>query len=243
VVFVGDDDTRAAQARVAGHAVRVQRGHAVGAVGGRQRCNALHTLLAAVVAAGQRQCRTRAEAGHGACVVGGLLAHAGHHAGAVGRCRGKAPVAAQVGTCADAGLQAAHIAGQVAVHQRHAGLAQFVVAGFKVAVHGTGPCGACVEKARDHTERAAARAPRYPRAGEVDAPMTTQDDLAHWLSRTALQDRAAFEQLYRATSAGTCWAWRMGVLQRRDWAEDVLQEAFMNVWYGAAGYNRALASP
>jgi RNA polymerase sigma-70 factor (ECF subfamily) len=72
--------------------------------------------------------------------------------------------------------------------------------------------------------------------------MTTQDDLAHWLSRTALQDRAAFEQLYRATSAHLLGL-AMGVLQRRDWAEDVLQEAFMNVWYGAAGYNRALASP
>jgi RNA polymerase sigma-70 factor (ECF subfamily) len=71
--------------------------------------------------------------------------------------------------------------------------------------------------------------------------MTTQDDLAHWLSRTALQDRAAFEQLYRATSAHLLGL-AMGVLQRRDWAEDVLQEAFMNVWYGAAGYNRALAS-
>ena len=72
--------------------------------------------------------------------------------------------------------------------------------------------------------------------------MTTQDDLAHWLSRTALQDRAAFEQLYRATSAHLLGL-AMGVLQRRDWAEDVLQEAFMNVWHGAAGYNRALASP
>jgi RNA polymerase sigma-70 factor, ECF subfamily len=72
--------------------------------------------------------------------------------------------------------------------------------------------------------------------------MTSNDDLAHWLSRTALQDRSAFEQLYRATSAHLLGL-AHGILQRRDWAEDVLQEAFMNVWYGAGGYNRQLATP
>ena len=67
-------------------------------------------------------------------------------------------------------------------------------------------------------------------------------DLAQLLARVALQDRAAFEQVYRATSAHLL-GMAVGIVVRRDRAEDVLQEAFMNVWYGAAGYNPAIASP
>ena len=67
-------------------------------------------------------------------------------------------------------------------------------------------------------------------------------DLAQLLARVALQDRAAFEQVYRATSAHLLGL-AMGILQRRDRAEDVLQEAFMNVWYGASGFNPGIASP
>jgi RNA polymerase sigma-70 factor (ECF subfamily) len=70
----------------------------------------------------------------------------------------------------------------------------------------------------------------------------TPDELALWLSRTALGDRQAFERLYRATS-GTLLtvAWR--VLNHRDRAEEVLQEAFVNVWHGASSYNASLATP
>ena len=72
--------------------------------------------------------------------------------------------------------------------------------------------------------------------------MTTNDDLAALLSRIALRDRVAFEQLYRATSAHLLGiAFR--ILNQRDRAEEVLQEAFMNVWNGAGGFNAALASP
>ena len=72
--------------------------------------------------------------------------------------------------------------------------------------------------------------------------MQTPPDLPHLLSRVALRDTAAFEALYRATSAyllGIAY----GVMGSRERAEDVLQEAFMNVWNGAAGYNPALAQP
>ena len=72
--------------------------------------------------------------------------------------------------------------------------------------------------------------------------MTTQEDLARWLGRVALQDRTAFEQLYRAT-ADHLLGLALGILRRREWAEEVLQEAFMNVWYGAHGYNPQLATP
>ena len=72
--------------------------------------------------------------------------------------------------------------------------------------------------------------------------MTTNDDLAALLSRIALRDRVAFEQLYRATSAHLLGiAFR--ILNQRDRAEEVLQEGFMNVWNGAGGFNAALASP
>jgi len=66
--------------------------------------------------------------------------------------------------------------------------------------------------------------------------------LADLLARVALGDRAAFDALYRATSARLLGL-AVGILGRRDRAEDVLQEAFMNVWYGAAGYNPSLSKP
>lgn len=72
--------------------------------------------------------------------------------------------------------------------------------------------------------------------------MTTQEDLARWIARVVLQDRDAFERLYHAT-ADHLLGLAVGILHRREWAEEVLQEAFMNVWYGAQGYNPQLASP
>ncbi len=72
--------------------------------------------------------------------------------------------------------------------------------------------------------------------------MSTNDDLAALLARVALRDRAAFEQVYRATCAHLLGiAFR--VLKQREQAEEVLQESFMNVWHGAAGYRPTVASP
>jgi RNA polymerase sigma-70 factor, ECF subfamily len=67
-------------------------------------------------------------------------------------------------------------------------------------------------------------------------------ELARLLARVALRDAAAFRALYRATAAHLLGL-AVGIVGRRDRAEDVLQEAFMNVWRGAAGYNPALATP
>ena len=72
--------------------------------------------------------------------------------------------------------------------------------------------------------------------------MPPPEDLHSLLARVALQDRHAFEQLYRATGRHLLGL-AHGILQRRDLAEDVLQEAFMNVWSGAGGFNPGLASP
>ncbi|MBX3603689.1 MAG: sigma-70 family RNA polymerase sigma factor [Piscinibacter sp.] len=71
---------------------------------------------------------------------------------------------------------------------------------------------------------------------------TTNDDLARWLARVALRDRAAFEQVYRATSAHLLSV-AFRILNQRERAEEILQEAFMNVWHNAASYNANVASP
>jgi len=62
------------------------------------------------------------------------------------------------------------------------------------------------------------------------------------LARVALQDRAAFEQVYRATCAHLLGiAFR--ILNQRERAEEVLQEAFMSVWHNAGGFRASVASP
>ena len=71
---------------------------------------------------------------------------------------------------------------------------------------------------------------------------TTNEDLARLLAKVALRDRAAFEQVYRATCAHLLGV-AFRILNQRERAEEVLQEAFMNVWHNAAGFNAALASP
>lgn len=71
---------------------------------------------------------------------------------------------------------------------------------------------------------------------------TTNDDLARWLARVALGDRAAFEEVYRATS-GHLLSVAFRILNQRERAEEVLQEAFVNVWHHAAGFNASVASP
>ena len=68
------------------------------------------------------------------------------------------------------------------------------------------------------------------------------EDLARWLARVALGDRRAFEQLYRATcSYLMAVAWR--VLQRRQLAEEVLQDSFVKVWHSAGAYDARLGVP
>ncbi|WP_372526170.1 sigma-70 family RNA polymerase sigma factor [Piscinibacter sp.] len=72
--------------------------------------------------------------------------------------------------------------------------------------------------------------------------MSAAEDLSQLLSRIALRDRAAFERLYRATCAHLLGV-AFRILNNRDRAEEVLQEAFMNVWHSANGYNAAVATP
>ena len=72
--------------------------------------------------------------------------------------------------------------------------------------------------------------------------MSTNEDLAALLSRVALGDRAAFEQVYRASCAHLLGV-AFRILNNRERAEEVLQEAFMNVWHSAGGFDASVAGP
>ncbi len=72
--------------------------------------------------------------------------------------------------------------------------------------------------------------------------MNNSPDLAQLLARVALRDQAAFDQLYRATSAHLLGiAFRIS--NNRERAEELLQETFVNVWHNAGSYNAAIALP
>ena len=60
--------------------------------------------------------------------------------------------------------------------------------------------------------------------------MGPQEQLIQWLQATAQGDKSAFAQLYKATS-GKLFAVSLQLLRRRDWAEDVLQDAFVRIWH------------
>jgi RNA polymerase sigma-70 factor, ECF subfamily len=72
--------------------------------------------------------------------------------------------------------------------------------------------------------------------------MPNEDGLPVLMSRVALRDRAAFERLYRATCAHL-YAVSFRILKNESRADEVLQEAFMNVWHNAAGYSPSVAAP
>ncbi|QUJ75360.1 sigma-70 family RNA polymerase sigma factor [Sulfitobacter albidus] len=62
------------------------------------------------------------------------------------------------------------------------------------------------------------------------------------IGRTALNDRAAFDALYDATSAklfGTC----LRVLNNRAAAEDAMQDSFVKIWQNAGRYQANGLSP
>ena len=71
---------------------------------------------------------------------------------------------------------------------------------------------------------------------EIDSTaMNDSAALDGLLARVGLGDRAAFQQLYSATSS-RLFAVALRILGRRDLAEDVLKDAFVNVWHHAARY-------
>ena len=74
--------------------------------------------------------------------------------------------------------------------------------------------------------------------------MTPADssELAQLLGRCALRDERAAARLYRL-SAPKLFAVILRILRRHDWAEEVLQEAYMSIWRHAAEYRPDRSAP
>lgn len=53
--------------------------------------------------------------------------------------------------------------------------------------------------------------------------------IAKLIQRCALGDRSALERLYNQTSA-QLFGLILRIVNRRDWAEEIMQEAFINIW-------------
>lgn len=75
----------------------------------------------------------------------------------------------------------------------------------------------------------------------MDAYQNTED-LAHLVARVALGDQKAYRRLYDATSA-KLFSVAIRILRNQGRAEEVLQDAFINVWNSAGSYNVSLSSP
>src|SRR5262249_17228721 len=74
------------------------------------------------------------------------------------------------------------------------------------------------------------------------AVMIATTELQQLLARIALGDRGAFRRLYDAT-APSLFGVALRIVRQRDRAEEVLQDAFVNAWNRAAGYQAAMSQP
>lgn len=62
------------------------------------------------------------------------------------------------------------------------------------------------------------------------------------MARVALRDRAAFEHLYRLTSAHL-FSVSLRMLRNEQRAQEILQEAYVSIWHHAQGYQPAAGTP
>ncbi len=62
------------------------------------------------------------------------------------------------------------------------------------------------------------------------------------IDRVALADESALKELYELTSS-KLYGVAVRVVSNRGWAEDVLQEGFLNIWRIAADYKATLSPP
>ncbi len=72
--------------------------------------------------------------------------------------------------------------------------------------------------------------------------MESIDSLAELLSRCAGGDEQAFARLYRQ-AAPMLFSLILRMVKRRDWAEEILQEAFVNIWRHAGSYQPHQSTP
>ncbi len=67
-------------------------------------------------------------------------------------------------------------------------------------------------------------------------------ELIALLDRVALADESALKELYEMTSS-KLYGVAVRVVSNKSWAEDVLQEAFINIWRIAGDYKASLSPP
>jgi RNA polymerase sigma-70 factor (ECF subfamily) len=67
-------------------------------------------------------------------------------------------------------------------------------------------------------------------------------ELIALLDRVALADESALKELYEMTSS-KLYGVAVRVVSNKSWAEDVLQEAFINIWRIAGDYRASLSPP
>ncbi|WCM94656.1 sigma-70 family RNA polymerase sigma factor [Acidovorax sp. NCPPB 2350] len=71
---------------------------------------------------------------------------------------------------------------------------------------------------------------------------STDQELMELIERVAGRDDAALKRLYDQTSS-RLFGVALRVLRNREWAEDVLQEAYLTIWRVAASYRETLSPP
>ena len=73
-------------------------------------------------------------------------------------------------------------------------------------------------------------------------PESPDSQLIALLDRVALADESALKALYELTSS-KLYGVAVRVVTNREWAEDVLQEAYLNIWKVAGTYQATLSPP
>jgi len=73
-------------------------------------------------------------------------------------------------------------------------------------------------------------------------PESPDSQLIALLDRVALADESALKALYELTSS-KLYGVALRVVTNREWAEDVLQEAYLNIWKVAGTYQATLSPP
>ena len=73
-------------------------------------------------------------------------------------------------------------------------------------------------------------------------PENPDTQLIALLDRVARADEAALRELYDLTSS-KLYGVAVRVVSKREWAEDVLQEAYLNIWRIACDYKATLSPP
>ena len=73
-------------------------------------------------------------------------------------------------------------------------------------------------------------------------PESPDSQLIALLDRVALADESALKTLYELTSS-KLYGVAVRVVTNREWAEDVLQEAYLNIWKVAGTYQSTLSPP